>query len=504
MKIFGILVVVALALVLVVPGSFAQNVGATGNVSTGGSVVITPGGPGDTIVIGDPISLTKDPIVTTRTIKLFGRTITYIDTIIYWTNGNLCSRSSVIEVRDRQGRLILSTGTTYKYDINGKLISPINTFSHTLSYNRKGSLSGEVYHSYNYDSRHRLLSSDKTVISYTYTAKGELKTKTSSATFYDGRGRKVSSSVSKWSYSYNDNGTLKGEVATYEERGSDNKIRAYSKNVTEYNYSDNGDAYQIHNCYDINGNLVGKFAEISILENGDRQDYNVAYDLGSNGEVQYTHVYDSNFTEVTSLSGDGYRTPVDIIGAIRNPAPQQDDMLIQVNGDIAFNSNRQWDFSNLTVNASGNINFISNDNYDIYVDGDMTMTSDGTIDLSGYRIYVTGNLNISAGTFLADSSTLIEAGGDLTITGDMIMGNITGDTITANNAGEIVLQQPGNIDASGTIVLQGDTETIDRINVTSIGQQQKAQLPQGVSITGSSVTVHSQAMPVLQGGGKGL
>ncbi len=469
-----VIAIIALSLIVISSPAFSAEASGIGYIG---------GQNGETQIIGpvETISLVKDPIVTKRTVSFFGMTITYIDTLVYWTSGPLCYRTSVVEIRDSKGRLISSSGTARRYDGNGKIISPINTFKHSLSYNRSGALSSEIYYSYNYDTGYKPLSSDKTIILYTYTAKGELQKKTSNAYFYDSRGKQVSSSANIYSYTYNEDGTPKQEIYTYEERGADNKIRSYSRNVTDYYRMDSGDTYEVRNSYDINGNLIVKTARIGIFDNGQTTNYYVVYVIGADGQVAYTHVYDSHNAEVGNLSGSGFMAPLDIIGAIRNPATQ-DEMLIKVEGDMYLNSDRQWDFSKFGIDVSGSLNIMPNDDYDIYVEGDMTMASEGTIDLRGYRICVTGTLNVNAGTIKMDSTTLINVGDALNL-------NTTGDII---NVGSLLSKEE-----PATITPQGEIELINKMAVLNIVQQQQQQIPQGVTVSGS-IAIRSQEMFVPQ------
>jgi len=436
-KMFLTMLVITAASIGVV---YAQNINSSvtiGAISTQitGQITIVDG-------IG---TIILPPKVETETWKVGN--ITFIRTItsLYWSPNQLMQKTITLK-QYKNGLLRSASSIVYNYDTKGILLSPVTRSSRTYTYDSKKRLTSEnitnIYYDTTYNVKNIILSSERINITYSYNKNSSISKKTTTTSFYNAKGKFTSSTKVITTYAYNQNGSVKQESTIKTEYNTKGKITSYSKIVKDNTYYDNGDSYTVISTYDIKNKLEGKFAYVSLTKNGESVSYSIIYEVDLNGNITYTHVYDANQKELTSLGGNSYKEPSSIINDLYNSADTYTN--IKVEGDLTLNSNRTWDLSKYIINTTGNFSINSNTNgYDFYVNGNMTMESEGTIDLSGYKIYVNGNLSISTpGNIISNSATVINVTGTLNIkngslTNNEILPNITipaGSTITMSSS----------------------------------------------------------------------
>ncbi len=272
---------------------------------------------------------------------------------------------------------------------------------------------------------------------------------------------------------YDSKGLLKTSTTwlnTYDQNGK--KVWPSDKNTHNYIYDAKdilSTEYAVGFSYDKRHKVVRQTGSITFHGNTSTT-YNIQYDLNSKGQVVGTHVIGPDGMEIPSFTSIGYKNPSKFIDILKNylpaPQPQQAIVNFEVQGDITFNANKTWDFSKFTINVIGSVSISPDSNgYDIYINGDAQIASDGDLDLSQYSggIYVSGDLTLSPKGNLILGTIPIQTGGSLAIQ--------TGGTV--NSSGTITG------DGSGTIIgLGGTIQTGSSISLSNSGSIQFDELVQ--------------------------
>ena len=305
---------------------------------------------------------------------------------------------------------------------------------------------------------------------------------------YDGSGKLMSYSESDYDSNnnkirvryYDGNGNLtEREECEYDANGNETKTSFYDAiNNLIYNWEWE---------YDSKGNCV-KF--LSYNNNGKLMSYSES-DYDSNNNKIKDSYYDGvgNLTEVSEYSYSNItatytyyvpsgrvHTRTDINGATHEYSDAE--IYLNVAGDIAYNPNKEWDFTNYNVNVTGSSSSTSDTHgYDIYTTGNVTFTSTAPIDFQGASIYVNGDLTFN--------SPLISNIGSIFVTGTVIM---NGDLNIPNpgmiNSGSIITNSAttGTLTtSSGSLTIQNNAEYNQINSVNAIVQSQPASSVQFVS-----------------------
>jgi hypothetical protein len=468
MKLLRLISVLAL-LVSLSSVAYSDNIGSTGTVPSetkpviniyGSGTPYTPSKPNinGTLSGGIIIPIYNPPVIKTWTITAAGYKIVMSIKIYTWAaNNNLAKRIIGCEIYDRNSLLLRSSGIEHDYDINGK-ISSATIYDLNYKYNTSAQLiSGvEIYHKH--DLTNQIKTTTRRDNSYSYYADGRLKEEVSIYKFTDSRGRIIDS----W------------------------------RTVDAYAYYANGDSSKTHYWYSSTGKLLAQCAEITLVYGAETKKHNVIYDVDQNGLITYTHVLEAKDVmqypgpdDIAAVSGQGYKAPADIISDLRDYMEHQNDVHINVDGDIYLNSDKTWDFTHMTLDVTGTLTMApgEKDGYDMYVNGNLTINSNGIVDFSAIKLYVSGNATMTAvdvqlgGIYIGGTLTInplgpgfpgsggsgsiitATSGGTVTLVNGQLNGGTitTGSTTSAPTAG-IAIQNNTGITFVGTMATSSRTE----------------------------------------------
>lgn len=314
---------------------------------------------------------------------------------------------------------------------------------------------------------------------YQYNSKSQRIGLTISRVSYDGKNRMVQRMTENFTYAYTSDGSMARMERNYRTTGADGKVinDASGRVVDTYTY-DALDTIKVHDYYSIAGRLLGKTADLVVVQNGLSKKYGVSYDLNAAGAVTYTHVYEQKddafyiHQDIPELSGAGYKTATQVHAGIKNLAAQVAHLNVQ--GDMIFNSTKISDLSKFNINVSGSFTIEPASNgYDIYVTGDLSLTK-GTLDIKGLKVYISGNLTVSAdATLQMDSTSSVVMGGNMNI-GSPAPSVVGGDLWVMERNAVIQVKQssslPQNVQSSQTLSGSGtfdNTAAIGSVKINS-------------------------------------
>lgn len=218
--------------------------------------------------------------------------------------------NDTVEVKIYQDGMVASfTERTSTYDASGKLVTQT---AKTEIYAKDGSVSERCTQTdtFSRDSSGKDYKVSTTVNKCGYDAKGRIISTSMSNYTYDPQGHVVTSVTLETKRGYNEDGTL---AFVAQRQNICNASGTYS---TESNscYDNTGKCigrYSDSSQRDVNGKLIYRSGSAIVIKNGVSNYYSLRYDLNSNGDVTYTHVYLQG-KEVNDLSGKGLIYSADV------------------------------------------------------------------------------------------------------------------------------------------------------------------------------------------------
>jgi Chaperone of endosialidase len=180
---------------------------------------------------------------------------------------------------------------------------------------------------------------------------------------------------------------------------------------------------------------------------------------------------------------------------------------------------------NYDLNLVGNLNLVNSNNNDVVISGthESTSTTSGALQVRG-GVGISKNLNVGTNTLnVHNISGNVNITGNTTISGSLLAGSLSVGNVTGTNlTGTLVTPAQTNITSVGTLTslnvatgiiaasVTGTLQTAAQTNITSVGTLTSLSVGTGgittsggLTVTGSPVSLGSNASVVITGGSSG-